>query len=209
MTSSSSVVTEPPAKPRRGSVKQRVLESAVTLFAERGYDATSVSDIVEHAGVTKGAMYHYFTAKEDLLLEIYRPLLNEQITNLDTIMAANLTATERIRRISQSTIETTASRAREVAVFSRDSTRLGAAGLEELQHQWQRYQDTVRGVIREGQASGEFSNIASPLVISWALFSISNSIPSWFNPEGAKSATEIAEEFSSFILAGLKKEETP
>ena len=46
---------------------ERLLRAATTLFAEHGFDGTSVQEIVEAAGVTKGAMYHYFASKEDLL----------------------------------------------------------------------------------------------------------------------------------------------
>ena len=49
------------------SVPKRVLQAATRLFAERGYESTSVQEIVEAAGVTKGALYHYFRSKDELL----------------------------------------------------------------------------------------------------------------------------------------------
>jgi len=69
------------------TVRDRVLRAAVELFAEQGYDRPSVQEVVERAGVTKGALYHYFTAKDDLLFEIYRSLLAEQMAGLDRIVA--------------------------------------------------------------------------------------------------------------------------
>ena len=47
------------------------MDAAVELFYQRGYQATGVQDIVDRAGYTKGALYHYFKSKEDLLLEIH------------------------------------------------------------------------------------------------------------------------------------------
>ena len=47
---------------------QEILDAALTVFAERGYRNTRLEDIGEAAGVTKGAIYHYFANKEDLLL---------------------------------------------------------------------------------------------------------------------------------------------
>ncbi|HWM40698.1 MAG TPA: helix-turn-helix domain-containing protein, partial [Streptomyces sp.] len=52
-------------------VPQRLMAAATRLFSEQGYDRTSVQEIVEAAGVTKGALYHYFGSKDDLLHEIY------------------------------------------------------------------------------------------------------------------------------------------
>lgn len=47
--------------------RAEILESAVRLFIERGYDGTSISDIVGRAGISKGAFYHHFQSKEDLV----------------------------------------------------------------------------------------------------------------------------------------------
>src|SRR5262249_9420338 len=54
------------AAPDGRPVQARLLSAASTLFAERGFAQTSVQDIVERAGVTKGAMYHYYSAKDEL-----------------------------------------------------------------------------------------------------------------------------------------------
>ncbi|MCC6936286.1 MAG: TetR/AcrR family transcriptional regulator [Thermomicrobiales bacterium] len=56
--------------------RQQLLEAAFTLFAERGYRATSVRDITRAAGVTEAVLYHYFGNKADLLaavLAVYAP----------------------------------------------------------------------------------------------------------------------------------------
>src|SRR5262245_57385311 len=78
------------AAPPRTEVRERILASAVDLFAAHGFDATSVSQVVAKAGVTKGAMYHYFAAKDDLLFEIYHTLLADQLASLDRILAMGL-----------------------------------------------------------------------------------------------------------------------
>lgn len=51
-------------------VRDRLLSAATRLFAERGYAATSVSEIVAAAGVTKPILYYYFKSKEGIYLEI-------------------------------------------------------------------------------------------------------------------------------------------
>ena len=50
--------------------KAEFLDTAMGLFLERGYDDTSVNAIIEAVGVSKGAFYHYFSTKEDLLDEL-------------------------------------------------------------------------------------------------------------------------------------------
>lgn len=52
--------------------RDQLMMRAAQLFAERGYDPTSVADIVESLGVGKGVFYWYFTSKEELLAEILK-----------------------------------------------------------------------------------------------------------------------------------------
>ena len=66
----------------RRSVPERLVQVASRLFADRGFEGTSVQEIVEAASVTKGAMYHYFGSKDDLLYEIYGRVLRMQMEQL-------------------------------------------------------------------------------------------------------------------------------
>ena len=55
-------------KRRPDTRPQELLDAALAVFAERGYRNTRIDDVAEAAGVTKGAVYHYFETKEELLL---------------------------------------------------------------------------------------------------------------------------------------------
>jgi len=63
--------------------RERLLQCALDLFADRGYDAVGVQEIVDTAGVTKPTMYHYFGSKHQLLQE----LLSGYFTRLDALLA--------------------------------------------------------------------------------------------------------------------------
>ena len=62
-------MTEPPG------TRERILDAAERLFAERGFDATPTSSIAESAGVPKGLLFYYFPTKSDLL----RALVSERL----------------------------------------------------------------------------------------------------------------------------------
>jgi AcrR family transcriptional regulator len=55
----------------RGSTRERILDVALGLFNEQGYDKTSLRDISDRLGVTKAALYYHFQRKEDILLELH------------------------------------------------------------------------------------------------------------------------------------------
>src|ERR1051325_10530105 len=81
------------------SVRDKVVRAAVRLFAEKGFEATTVREIVEEAGVTKGGLYHYFESKDDLLFEIYTACLRMQPRRMVTIAESDLPLPERLHAI--------------------------------------------------------------------------------------------------------------
>jgi AcrR family transcriptional regulator len=192
-----------PAKSPDQTVRKQVLAAAVDLFAANGYDGTSVQQIVERAGVTKGALYHYFTAKEDILLEIYTTVFDEQMAALDHIIAMDREPEWTLREIIHSLIAVTAANVKVSAVFSREATRMDQTRWAALQDRWRGYQESVRAVIRRGQSDGSFATVASPEMASWAIFGVTTSLHTWYRPDGPKTPQQLATELSDLVLAGL------
>ena len=60
----------------------RLLESALKIFSEKGYEGTSIREIIEGAGVTRPVLYYYFQNKEDLFRRLVEPLFNEFIAEI-------------------------------------------------------------------------------------------------------------------------------
>lgn len=67
---------------RRGEL----LDAAQALFFSKGYEATTVADIMERAGVSKGGFYHHFTAKEDLLEALAGRMAVESLKRLQPVL---------------------------------------------------------------------------------------------------------------------------
>jgi AcrR family transcriptional regulator len=60
--------------PRGQETRERILATALRLFAKRGYGAVSIEEIAQEAGVTKGAIYHWFADKDDVGRELQHDL---------------------------------------------------------------------------------------------------------------------------------------
>lgn len=79
--------------------KRKIFEASMKLFAEKGYDATSVEEITATVGVAKGTLYYHFSSKE----EIYNFLLEEGIklliNNIDIKIAKLNNSIDKIRAI--------------------------------------------------------------------------------------------------------------
>lgn len=59
---------------RRGNTRQRIQDIALELFAEQGYEKTSLREIAERLGVTKAALYYHFKTKEDIIISLFDDL---------------------------------------------------------------------------------------------------------------------------------------
>lgn len=71
-----------------GSTRERILDIALALFTEQGYDKTSLRDIAERLGTTKAALYYHFKSKSDILLELHlrlHALGREILDELETL----------------------------------------------------------------------------------------------------------------------------
>src|SRR6202789_2483059 len=55
----------------KASTRERILDIALELFVDQGYDKTSLRDIAERLGTTKAALYYHFERKQDILLELH------------------------------------------------------------------------------------------------------------------------------------------
>ena len=60
-----------PATPKSERTRQRILDAAIALFAEKGFAATTMRDIAAAADVSIGLAYRYFARKEDLAVALY------------------------------------------------------------------------------------------------------------------------------------------
>jgi AcrR family transcriptional regulator len=188
----------------RGPMEERIIASAVALFAEQGFDATTVQQVVDRAEVTKGALYHYFDAKDDLLYEIYHALIGTQNADLDEIVARGLGASETVRAILVNVVSTTIDRLQEAAVFYREAHKLNAERMAAFRADRRRYHESFRTVIADGQASGEFAGVVPPDTVVQIAMGVVNQLPVWYRPDGPKSATDLGNEIADFVLAALR-----
>jgi AcrR family transcriptional regulator len=187
----------------RSAMEERIIASAVDLFAEQGFDATTVQQVVDRAEVTKGALYHYFDSKDDLLYEIYHALIGTQTADLEEIAARGLTASETLRAILVNVVRTTADRLSEAKVFFREAHKLDADRHAAFRADRRRYHEDFRRVIANGQASGEFTATVSPDMVVQIALGVVNQLPVWYSPDGAKTPERIGTEIADFVLAAL------
>jgi AcrR family transcriptional regulator len=183
---------------------ERLLAVATRLFAENGYEGTSVQEIVEAAGVTKGAMYHYYAAKDDLLYAIYHRLLALQTERLRSFAAGPGTAEERLRAAAIDVIETSIAHLDELTVFFRSMHLLPGEKQKAVRGERRRYHECFRALVEEGQREGTFqAGVPADLAVNF-FFGAVHQLSTWWHPEGPLDAGAVGEYYVGLFLDGLR-----
>jgi AcrR family transcriptional regulator len=185
-------------------VKERLLHVATRLFAKNGFEGTSVQDIVDAAGVTKGAMYHYYGSKDDLLYEVYHQLLTMQMTRLTEIVKGPGTAEERLREAAIDVVVSSLANLDDMIVFFRSLHMLPADRQTQVRAVRRAYHDQFKALVEEGMADGTFrADLPSDVIVHYYLSAV-NQLGSWFRPDGVLTAAQVGEQYTELLLRGLR-----
>jgi AcrR family transcriptional regulator len=188
---------------QRTSVAADVTGAAVELFAAQGYTNTSVQQIVAAAGVTKGAMYHYFRSKDDLLFGIYDRLLALQKARLDEIVARGGPVEDVLRTACVDVVETTIEHLAEGTVFFRSAHLLSAERQHEVTRRRREYHDEFGAVIERGQHEGVFrADIPRALLIAH-FFSDLHYLSQWYSPDGPEDGSLVARQLTDLFVSSI------
>jgi AcrR family transcriptional regulator len=202
-------IGRPPATIDGRSIPEHLVDVARRLFAEQGFESTSVQDIVVAAGVTKGAMYHYFGSKADLLQEIYAQVLRMQTERLEAMAARDLPVVERVHAAAADVVATTIENLPSMTIFFRSLHQLSAEKQREVRAERRRYHRIFRAMVEEGQRDGVFrTDVSADLCVDFFFGSVHH-LPTWWSAEGRLSGAEVGASFADLLLSSLQATGAP
>ncbi|WP_344143958.1 TetR/AcrR family transcriptional regulator [Streptomonospora halophila] len=192
------------AESAESSVPRRLLAVATRLFAEKGFDRTSVQEIVAAADVTKGAMYHYFDSKDDLLTEIYARVLRLQMSRLTEIARQEGPVAERVERAAADVVVSTIDNLDDATISFRSLHQLRPEKQREVRDERRRYHELFRSLVVEGQNQGVFTDrVPADIVVDFYFGSVHH-LSTWYHPDGALSPREIGAYYARLLLDALR-----
>lgn len=189
--------------PPRRDQKEHIRRQAARLFAKNGYRGTGVQDLSDAVGLGRGALYHHIGSKERLLFEIVTLHVYEVVEQGRAVLGLEVTAEEKVRRLSQIMMATVAAHLPEWTVFFRDIDALSGPLRREALAIRAAFEDVWVQVVREGVRDGEFREL-DPVVIK-GLLGMHNYSYVWIRPSGRLTPDEIADVFCDVILTGIRR----
>jgi TetR/AcrR family fatty acid metabolism transcriptional regulator len=189
-----------------GDKYQRILDAAVSVFAEKGFHAARVSDVADRASVADGTIYLYFRNKEELLMTAINTAFGAFMSRARSELDAVPSPSGRLRRLAHLHLEALGSN-RDLAVVFQMELRQSARFLAPFSHQHMiEYLGLVRTAIRDGQAKGLFRpDLREKIAANCFFGAIDEMVTSWVLDETHYQLSDVADIVADIIILGLEK----
>ena len=186
--------------------REELTRIAARLFAERGYQGTSLADLAEALGVQKPSLYHHISSKEDLLWEVARDGAEAFHAALDAV-PGDAPATQRMRLALRAHLAVVAEQLDVATVFVREWRFLSGLRREAFVDERRRYEERVRELFRDGVEAGELRTDLDVATAALLFLSAANCAYTWLRP-GADT-TALADRLYAVLLDGMRGYATP
>ncbi|MGH3087632.1 MAG: TetR/AcrR family transcriptional regulator [Rubrobacteraceae bacterium] len=176
-----------------------VLGAAVTLFAERGYRATSMRDIAGTLGIRAPSLYNHVRSKQEILFEIMDSAMKRALADCRKAVSSTDDVAEQLRRATESLVLQFLLYPLEVTVSNNEIRSLDEPHRSRILAMRDEYGQGFRNLIERGCSLGRF-HVESPRLASYAILEMGNGAKSWFRKGGLYSEAEVARQYSDFAL---------
>lgn len=200
-------MTETTRRGRPGYDQRGILEVAVAAFNEYGYDATSIGVLAQRLGLSKSAIYHHVTSKDELL----QLALDEALDGLEGVLteegAATGSASDRLAHVLRGAVRVLVERLPYVTLLLRvrGNTEVERAALARRRA----FDRAVARLVVNARDEGSLRADVDPGIATRLLFGMINSIVEWYRPGGAEDAEQLADDVLTVAFDGLRMAADP
>ena len=182
-----------------GLSRAAVIDTACELFAERGYQGTSMKDVAEALGVRASSLYNHVTSKQDILFAIMDKAMDRALTAQAEALAGVGDVSGQLRAATESLVLDFLRNPAEVTVCNTEVRSLDPANRDAIVAKRDRYAGQVRAIIARGCEAGRFRT-DNPQLAAFAVLEMGNGAKSWFRSTGRYPDTYVAREYGDFAL---------
>jgi AcrR family transcriptional regulator len=191
-----------PRRGRPGNSLEQLLDAAVAVFNERGYEAASMEDVAGRLGVTKSAIYHHVTGKGELLRLALDRALDALFALTAEPGATSGRSIDRLEHVVRGSVRVLAAELPFVTLLLRvrGNTDVERAALERRR----RFDRVVTDLVRAAEEEGDVRPDVDPGLTARLLFGTVNSLTEWYRPDGDLSPDALADAVVTTAFDGLR-----
>ena len=185
------------------SMKETIKQVAIDLFFQKGYFATSISEIARGCDIRKASIYYHYKGKEVLLLDIMQTTMQDLLSSLQAGLAQALGVEASMRAAVRTHVVFHLRRQKETFIASSELRGLSPENFKLIVTKRDDYERIFQSLIKQGIEGGIFAG-GDIKILSYAILTLCTAGASWFRPEGRFSVEQIAEIYENFVINGLK-----
>jgi AcrR family transcriptional regulator len=192
----------PVRRGRPGYDQESLLWVVVKVFNERGYDGTSMEDLSKKLGITKSAIYHHVSSKEELLRLAVDRALDGLFAVAEEAQARQGRAIDRLEHLVRASVRVLVDRLPFVTLLLRvrGNTKVERQALARRRE----FDHLVSKLVQQAEAEGDIRPDVDPAITSRLLFGMVNSLIEWYKPRRGASGDEIADAVCKIAFDGLR-----
>jgi AcrR family transcriptional regulator len=173
--------------------------AALALFAERGYQATTMADIGAAVGIRGPSLYKHVGSKQELLAQIMTATMDTLLENHRTAIAGCEDVAERLRRAAEAHVRFHARHRLEAFVGTREIRSLEEPHRTEVLKRRARYERGFRKLVADGVRAGRF-RVASVKLTSYAILDLGMGASVWYRENGGLTEDQVVYQYGDFAL---------
>lgn len=187
---------------KRTLQRNTVLKAAAKMFAERGFGGTSLGDVAKDLGISRPALYYYFSSKEEILSSLVDEVSVKSMKLIEDKRSQDLAPVSKLHDMIHDQLLFVMRNKLSYMVVVKTEEELVAETRKLNLEAKKAVLDGFRGVIREGIAQGHFRKI-DPSVAALGIIGICSWCAWWFKDDGRLRDTEAAAQLTQMALASI------
>ncbi|WP_270182218.1 TetR/AcrR family transcriptional regulator [Alkalihalobacillus sp. CinArs1] len=187
-------------------MKHKLTLKSIELFEKKGFSETSIQDIVDAVGVTKGTFYYYFKSKEALLMDIHSSYIDSMIQQQKEILEdGSKNCRTKLYDMVYMLIHNIELEGKSARVFFREIKNLNEGNLSEILPKRDQIRFHFEDLLKQGVENGEFRNNLNIGIVTFGILGMSNWTYQWYQPDGPLPDKEVARIFVDMVLNGIEE----
>ena len=186
----------------RQLVEEELLRVAIQCFSERGYQNTTLDDVVSQVNISRVTFYTYFKSKEALLKAIFKRASATYQQGLEEIFARPLSCREKLRQVAEFHVMTVTTALPVSRIFFREEANVPSDTAELVVATQRRRDRLLEQEIEKGIRAGEIIN-ENPQVLTQAFVGMCSWLYRWYQPGESASPADIVQVFTRVLESGL------
>jgi TetR/AcrR family transcriptional regulator, cholesterol catabolism regulator len=183
--------------------REEMLAQAAEMFADRGYEVTTLGDLAEGIGIAKATLFHHFRTKEQILFELYARAMDIALERLVAVDHANAdSATALLAMVREHTLVILQNRA-VFTIFFDEEGGLEPEHLAKVRDQQREYINLISHRVTDLIADGRVASDVHPRIAVQTLLGAGSWTYRWVEPSRGQTNEEIADAIARFTVYGL------